>query len=394
MATFIELAAHWAGQLKTSGAEAAILFQAGAPQAYALSGANPSSTAIVNLLQSSFIPKDRWMAASYPPTAACIGMAHLLKLKRIVWANASGTFCSVSLGETPAKTEGAPAKACQFDKTVHALSAPPAIMRAFPNYTHSRGNVFVPPVDAASIVSDLQGADAVVKDNACTLLALAIANVAHGPLDNSARAPSYQGQNIASILVDSNYTILRWGLNTNKVHTTLHGEINLIRSYGKALPIGGKLFTTLEPCAMCSGMIVHCATGAFSVVSAQSDPHVHYSALKKPEGTDGYSTSARNVDSTIAKLPLAPVPAGVRTDKRFFDTFDSNLARAQVQQSGGASSRLMQTTKFLESAKPVMNDGFIMLDKMAAMWIPSNARDAWRQKVRNLLNYVKTSVAS
>ncbi|HEX4924736.1 MAG TPA: Bd3614 family nucleic acid deaminase, partial [Bdellovibrionales bacterium] len=49
--------------------------------------------------------------------------------------------------------------------------------------------------------------------------------------------------------------------NTNHSNRTLHAELNLVQSWWRMhqapLPAGAEIYTTLEPCRMCSGMIHH-----------------------------------------------------------------------------------------------------------------------------------------
>jgi tRNA(Arg) A34 adenosine deaminase TadA len=267
-----------------------------------------------------------------------------------------------------------------------------------------------PPAGTDNLVQQLQGADDVARDNACMLLAFAIAAIGHGPLQNNpSRSADFEGQNIASVLVDSNYRLLRWGINTNRQHSSLHGEINLIRSFQNrnqsALPLQGKLFTTLEPCAMCSGMVVHAAGAgnAFEVISGQVDAQVGFSALRNPNGVDGFTINARNVTSRTLKLPLLPLPLSSTfgnlppTSANLPSTFGNYMNSQQLQNSPepgpNQQFRLMQTTRYLEQhAGPVMSDAAKMLDKMAALWLPAAARPAWRASRDRFLLHVQASI--
>jgi hypothetical protein len=186
-------------------------------------------------------------------------------------------------------------------------------------------------------------------------------------------------------------------LNTNADNSSLHGEVNLVRSHqGKsplALPDGGKLFTTLEPCAMCSGMIVHCAGDGndFKVVSAQKDEQVKFSYLRPQVTSDGYSGNRRSVQSSISSLPLL-IGYACGGEKKQLTSINEYLQDSQLKHSP-SPQQLMQTTKFLEQhAKPVLSDSVVLLNGMAALWLPSNERDAWRNKLHQLMDHVKTSV--
>jgi tRNA(Arg) A34 adenosine deaminase TadA len=102
------------------------------------------------------------------------------------------------------------------------------------------------------------------------------------------RSTAYQGQNIGSLLSDADGNIVGWGFNTNKQNSTRHGEINLIISYfdsnpEDSIPDNGTIYTTLEPCEMCSGAISRVVpTGnTFRVIYGQKDENVTSTALQR-----------------------------------------------------------------------------------------------------------------
>jgi tRNA(Arg) A34 adenosine deaminase TadA len=102
------------------------------------------------------------------------------------------------------------------------------------------------------------------------------------------RSGKYRGQNIGSLLVDEEGNIIGWGFNTNKENSTRHGEVNLIVNFfsanpGDLLPNGGTIYTTLEPCEMCSGFIARAVhTGyKFRVIYGQKDDNVTSTALQR-----------------------------------------------------------------------------------------------------------------
>lgn len=86
-----------------------------------------------------------------------------------------------------------------------------------------------------------------------------------------------RGHNIGSILVDSQYRPIFWARNSVTVtgNATQHGEVRLIQAFldcqgvGKYMS-GYTIYTTLEPCAMCTGMIA--MTQLDRVVYVQADP--------------------------------------------------------------------------------------------------------------------------
>lgn len=84
-----------------------------------------------------------------------------------------------------------------------------------------------------------------------------------------------RGYNIGTILVDANKNIAHWGLNciNSTDNATQHGEVRAITSYLDSLKSfnlkGFTLYTSLEPCAMCSGMAT--MTNIERVVYGQKD---------------------------------------------------------------------------------------------------------------------------
>lgn len=84
-----------------------------------------------------------------------------------------------------------------------------------------------------------------------------------------------RGYNIGTILVDANKEVVHWGLNciNSTDNATQHGEVRAITSYLDSLRSfnlkGFTLYTSLEPCAMCSGMAT--MTNIERVVYGQKD---------------------------------------------------------------------------------------------------------------------------
>lgn len=85
-----------------------------------------------------------------------------------------------------------------------------------------------------------------------------------------------RGYNIGSVLVNDKGEVVFWARNANMItgNGTQHGEVRLIRNYldkVKTFDLKGHIvYTTLEPCAMCSGMMV--MTNIARTVYGQTDP--------------------------------------------------------------------------------------------------------------------------
>jgi tRNA(Arg) A34 adenosine deaminase TadA len=89
------------------------------------------------------------------------------------------------------------------------------------------------------------------------------------------------GKNIGVLMVDPTGKIIACGVNTNKDNGTFHAEVNCLQSYYKfnkngygGFPANTRLYSTLEPCEMCAGMIWESAADAnqFLVYYGMVDP--------------------------------------------------------------------------------------------------------------------------
>ncbi len=136
-------------------------------------------------------------------------------------------------------------------------------------------------------------------------LALDLVSVAMG-----SRGTEHRGKNIGAVITDDKGVILGWGINTNNNAKWRHAEVNAIRSITrrlKGVPPHMNIYTTLEPCEMCSGMITNlAANGAtINVYYLAQDPKVTCSALK---------TSARNCTAQLSPAEMALDQTGKRVE--------------------------------------------------------------------------------
>jgi tRNA(Arg) A34 adenosine deaminase TadA len=96
------------------------------------------------------------------------------------------------------------------------------------------------------------------RDNIFTLLAYAVVlkDWQDGDMEHN------RGYNIGSVLVDPNNKVVYWARNAVNItkNMTQHGEVRLMTCYLGAEKtknlMGYTIYTTLEPCAMCSGMMM------------------------------------------------------------------------------------------------------------------------------------------
>jgi tRNA(Arg) A34 adenosine deaminase TadA len=114
------------------------------------------------------------------------------------------------------------------------------------------------------------------RDEIYSLLAYAIVAKDWQSQENYG-TPIERGHNIGSVLVDPTGQVVFWARNCNAItnDASQHGEVRLMRSYLANTPAtkyldGYTIYTTLEPCAMCSGMMA--LTKVKRAVYGQTDP--------------------------------------------------------------------------------------------------------------------------
>jgi tRNA(Arg) A34 adenosine deaminase TadA len=110
-----------------------------------------------------------------------------------------------------------------------------------------------------------------------TVLSLACLSVVYKNWQTNS-APGARGHNIGCVLVDSNSFPVAWNVNCVTVldNGTQHGEVRVVQEFLSSTNASGKyidgysVYTTLEPCAMCTGMMT--MTKAKRCVYVQADP--------------------------------------------------------------------------------------------------------------------------
>jgi tRNA(Arg) A34 adenosine deaminase TadA len=60
---------------------------------------------------------------------------------------------------------------------------------------------------------------------------------------------------IAALLVDHRGNLLEWATSGGADNVTSHAEVNLLELWGRPLPPGARVVTTLKPCRMCAGLV-------------------------------------------------------------------------------------------------------------------------------------------
>lgn len=136
-------------------------------------------------------------------------------------------------------------------------------------------------------------------DEIFSLLAYSIVYKYWDPIDRGGR-----GYNVGCILVDSNNIVLDYGVNhvSELDNATQHGEVRLITNYLNKEGIYAlndhSIYSTLEPCAMCGGMM----TMVSIVKTVNGQPDYFFSkALERlsfdSQSIGGYSPYPRTVQS-------------------------------------------------------------------------------------------------
>ncbi|MCP4149981.1 MAG: nucleoside deaminase [bacterium] len=100
--------------------------------------------------------------------------------------------------------------------------------------------------------------------------------------------PDKRGHNVGAILVDSDYRLVGWARNCNERYNngTQHAEVRVMlghlipkdTTHGKSLD-NYTVYTTLEPCAQCAGMM--CLLRVKRVVYGQDDPDYYINGTRK-----------------------------------------------------------------------------------------------------------------
>lgn len=286
-------------------------------------GAGSYDTAAVNAMQNlGFCAGSVSVCTSYVPTERCLGMAKMRQFRKVYYA-AGGQVMSCNMDGNPPWLPGtalnggqlaalkksacvqlpgmlgAPTLQQRFEARIAMATADlpndPAVLgsarrrREFITrwestlrflYVRAPRQFVAPP--AARRVPGPRGEDThELRNGLFNYLAFAVVQAA---ITAQVGGPG-AGRRIGCVLVSPNDTILAWGVNMAAVHVTLHGEVNMVTAYVSqhgALPAGCRVYTTLEPCHMCAGMLYETAAGNnIRVYYGQLDPLIVNNALRR-----------------------------------------------------------------------------------------------------------------
>ncbi|WP_169435090.1 deaminase [Neolewinella persica] len=151
-------------------------------------------------------------------------------------------------------------------------------------------------------------------DEIFSLLAYSIVYNYWDPIDRGGR-----GYNVGCILVDSNNVVLDYGINhvSELENATQHGEVRLITNYLNKEGIYSlndhSIYSTLEPCAMCGGMM----TMVSIVKSVNGQPDYYFSKALERLSFDSRSMGGYGPYPRIVKSVDTPSQFGKILDEEY-----------------------------------------------------------------------------
>jgi len=165
------------------------------------------------------------------------------------------------------------------------------------------------------------------RDDIYTLMAYA---VVHKNWQTKSTSSGGRGHNIGSVLVDPDGKVVSWARNCNGATSngTQHGEVRLMTQYQSKKKLynlkSHTIYTSLEPCAMCSGMMVMQNVGR--TVYGQTDLGFG-KAMERLQ----YSSAKYKPYPRSENLPSEPAKNGVRVQ------IDEKFAKYNQEQGGKAN---------------------------------------------------------
>jgi len=281
---------------------------------------NPSATAtnspFVILLQGMNIADTDGVIlySTVEPSEMCKGMARLYRVNCIYYKGSGNVKMKhVSSIRNPSTSSAGMFEEPSFGSDT-ALSE--QLKTVFTTHTTLKPrHEFEVPANIEDLPMNTLITDVSVLDEFFMYLVMEMARRAFGRsgFHERNRSAAHYGKNIASLLVDEFGTVLSWGVNTNQSGKWRHAEVNTLLSFvkgtGGKIPDGATLYTTLEPCEMCAGMIKHLSNGStIRVIQAMKDSTLKGTVLTE-DPPDSIKVSASSAKfflnaSTNGRLPL------------------------------------------------------------------------------------------
>ncbi|WP_095066847.1 Bd3614 family nucleic acid deaminase [Pseudomonas sp. Irchel 3A18] len=158
------------------------------------------------------------------------------------------------------------------------------------------------PIQTGSVVTEQNN-----KDRLWMKIAYALAGAAlpaQRKKKGDLKSPLPHGHNVAAIMVSNTDLILGWGVNINGLNGCFHAETSMILAYltqnnTTQLPKDVRIYSTLEPCHMCSGLITTLSVNT-PVVVGHMDPNIDNNTLK--QGKNG------SVQRMTTMMPIIQKP--------------------------------------------------------------------------------------
>lgn len=337
-----------------------------------------TGTAVVNLLQSA-LANNRdlnraWIYSTAVPTEACKGMARLQTRGGKIFYEATGLKCYLADRPNPGLVQvsgwALSSRADLWSALARGGRVRATWFAAVKGATLARRN-YVPQANladaAAQAATDVESL-AVWTGRAADTLTPFFDPEAAGSFEIVRQLPSdtardaffsllaqelvyrlrgrvaadsiKSGHNIGSVLVDRAWKLVGWGVNTNKLNGSFHGETNTVQaleSHGEdSLPAGGTMYTSLEPCEMCAGVIHNAVADgdeAFRVIYIQADKTLSDTALNDEDSPVTMSEAAVANDQT-AHAFISGRSYGAELDRRQKALDDAEIQRAAAYNRG------------------------------------------------------------
>jgi tRNA(Arg) A34 adenosine deaminase TadA len=307
MASHKELMAATVALGVGQGTGVAILAKPGMPIGEAQIGTHitltPHSAATALLHREPDDLKGWNLYLSYPPTEMCLGLAWRAKVDRVCFLSSDDQMVEVN-PNAPVRSGYGYAHTLEAITGVAALRTSTLLRNQFCKNLDDGRLLYVPQVTdrpavgrvGTTLASGLPRRQPVLVTGApevhAVFMRLVYALVRWGWNDDTAksqRAGADQarpfGNNIAGILVSPANQILAWGLNMKHVNPTFHAETMMIQYYLRrtgqtSLPVGCRLYTSLECCNMCAGHVATLGRGV-QVFYGQKDTNIAPTALSR-----------------------------------------------------------------------------------------------------------------